>query len=64
MSSGIGNTIITFENSRTDRQKNIPDVSFLDFLDGLPDDTLKLVALIMSESTGQKNILHQLKLNE
>jgi len=64
MSSNIGNNIIIFENSRTDKQRNLPDISFLDFLDGLPGDTLRLVALIMSESTGQKNILHQLKLSE
>ena len=64
MSSDIGNNIITFENSSTEKQRNVPEVSFLDFLNGLPGDTLKLVALIMSESTGQKNILHQLKLNE
>ena len=64
MSSDIGNNIITFENSSTEKQRNVPEESFLDFLNGLPGDTLKLVALIMSESTGQKNILHQLKLNE
>jgi len=64
MSSNSEYNIITFENPSTEKKKNIPDVSFLDFLDGLSGDTLKLVALIMSESTGQKNMLHHLKLNE
>jgi len=64
MTSKNENNIIIFENPSTEKKKIMPDVSFLDFLDGLSGDTLKLVALIMSESTGQKNMLHQLKLNE
>ncbi len=48
------------EQSSDDKDKVMPGVSFLD---NLNDDSLKVVELIMVASTGQKDIIHQLKLN-
>ena len=39
-------------------------VSGLSFLDDLNADSLKVVELIMTASTGQKDIIHQLKLRQ
>ena len=50
----------TVEQSSDDKDKVMPGVSFLD---NLNDDSLKVVELIMVASTGQKDIIHQLKLN-
>ena len=48
------------EQPSDDKDKVMPGVSFLD---NLNDDSLKVVELIMVASTGQKDIIHQLKLN-
>ncbi|MDH3391055.1 MAG: hypothetical protein OEL85_04570 [Desulfobulbaceae bacterium] len=48
------------EQSSDDKDKVMSGVSFLD---NLNDDSLKVVELIMVASTGQKDIIHQLKLN-
>ena len=48
------------EQSSGDKDKVMPGVSFLD---NLNDDSLKAVELIMVASTGQKDIIQQLKLN-
>jgi hypothetical protein len=60
MTSDERSDITTDDNSGKDKEKIIADPSFLE---GLHSDTLQLVALIMTTSTGQKNIFHQLKLH-
>lgn len=51
---------IIFEQSGGDDDITMPDTSFFDDLNA---ETLKLVELIMTAGTGQKDILRKLKLN-
>jgi hypothetical protein len=49
---------LIFEQLNVAKDKAVPSVSFLDDLDV---DTLNIVELIMIASTGQKDIIHQIK---
>ena len=49
---------IFVEQLNVDKDKVVPNISFLDDLDA---DSLKLVELIMVAGTGQKDIIHQIR---
>jgi acyl carrier protein len=49
---------IFVEQLNVDKNKVVPNISFLDDLDA---DSLKLVELIMVAGTGQKDIIHQIR---
>jgi acyl carrier protein len=49
---------IFVEQLNVDKDKVVPNISFLDDLDA---DSLKLVELIMVAGTGQKDIMHQIR---
>ena len=49
---------IFVEQLHVDKDKVVPNISFLDDLDA---DSLKLVELIMVAGTGQKDIIHQIR---
>ncbi|MEN8231767.1 MAG: acyl carrier protein [Thermodesulfobacteriota bacterium] len=49
---------IFVEQLNVDKDKVVPNISFLDDLNA---DSLKLVELIMVAGTGQKDIIHQIK---
>jgi acyl carrier protein len=49
---------IFVEQLNVDKDKVVPNISFLDDLDA---DSLKLVQLIMVAGTGQKDIIHQIR---
>ncbi len=49
---------IFVEQLNIDKDKVVPNISFLDDLDA---DSLKLVELIMVAGTGQKDIIHQIR---
>jgi acyl carrier protein len=50
---------IFVEQLNVDKDKVVPNISFLDDLDA---GSLKLVELIMVAGTGQKDIIHQIRL--
>jgi acyl carrier protein len=49
---------IFVEQLNVDKDKVVPNISFLDDLDA---DSLKLIELIMVAGTGQKDIIHQIR---
>ena len=49
---------IFVEQLNVDKDKVVPNISFLDDLDA---DSLKLVELSMVAGTGQKDIIHQIR---
>ena len=49
---------IFVDQLNVDKDKVVPNISFLDDLDA---DSLKLVELIMVAGTGQKDIIHQIR---
>ena len=60
MSFDVEMNEIIFEQLGVEKEKNIPCVSFLDDLDS---KSYEAVELIMASGTGQKDIVHQLKLS-